>query len=149
MAADILDQIHTEHELVQNLFKEILQTSTGSVKTREKLFTELKKNLIPHMKSEEELFYPLLKEHRHTKEMSLEALEEHHVAEMVLSELDRMAPSDENWNAKIKVLSELIEHHIEEEESEVFKGARDIIPQKLEPLLNQFVEKENALKSQL
>ncbi|MGE5293849.1 MAG: hemerythrin domain-containing protein, partial [Solirubrobacterales bacterium] len=60
------------------------------------------------------------------KEIAFEAIEEHRAAKMVLSDLHEAAVDDPRWAARCKVLKELVEHHIEEEESDVFEAARQV-----------------------
>jgi hemerythrin-like domain-containing protein len=92
------------------------------------------------------VFYPELYNHEDTKEMSLEALEEHHVAEAALMELSKSDPFMENWRPKAKVLSEILNHHIEEEESEIFNAARDIIPQNRQnEIYTQYIQKKDEI----
>ena len=60
---------------------------------------------------------------------ALEAFEEHRVVKRLLSELESMPKTDERWGAKLKVLQENVEHHVEEEEGEMFKSARKVLSQ--------------------
>ena len=83
--------------------------------------------IVPHMTAEEESLYSTLKKSEESRETAAEALEEHHVAQMVLKELIAMPGSDERFRAKAAVLKELIFHHIEEEESEVFNIFKKVI----------------------
>jgi hemerythrin-like domain-containing protein len=87
----------------------------------EQITTELKL----HTKIEEEIFYPAVRETGTSKaeEMIDEAFEEHHVVELVLAELPKVDPEDARFEAKMTVLSELVEHHVEEEEGEMFPMA--------------------------
>jgi Hemerythrin HHE cation binding domain len=95
----------------------------------------VKQELQVHEAIEEEIFYPALKEHPKAKDLVLEAYEEHNVVDMVMSEIDGVAFDDERWGAKLTVMKENVEHHIEEEESEMFKQARDVFNhQELEDL---------------
>jgi hypothetical protein len=75
---------------------------------------------------EEQVFYPALKSHPKAKDIVLEGYEEHHVADMVFAELEQTPVGSDIWKAKMKVLREGIEHHIEEEEGEMFKAARAV-----------------------
>jgi len=75
---------------------------------------------------EEEIFYPALKEHPKTKDLALEGYEEHHVVDMVMSEIEGVEPGDETWMAKFTVMKENLEHHIEEEEGEMFPQAEQV-----------------------
>ncbi len=79
-----------------------------------------------HEAIEEEIFYPALKEHPKTKDLALEGYEEHHVVDMVMAEIEGVEPSDEIWMAKFTVLKENLEHHIEEEEGEMFPQAEKV-----------------------
>ena len=80
-----------------------------------------------HERIEEEIFYPRLTEQAKTKEIALEGFEEHHVVDMVMAELDDVPFDDETWGAKFTVMKENIEHHVEEEEGEMFKLARQAL----------------------
>ena len=75
---------------------------------------------------EEEVLYPALKAHPKAKELTLEAYEEHHVVDLVLEELENTPVTDEQWGAKFTVAKENIEHHIEEEEGEMFRDIREV-----------------------
>ena len=79
-----------------------------------------KERLIAEM--EEKVFYPALKQ-KDTEELLLEATEEHLSAKRLLADLMELAPSDERWMAKMKVLREQIEHHVREEERSVLPRA--------------------------
>ena len=74
-----------------------------------------------------QILYPALKQHRDAREIVLEGYQEHHVADVLVKELERLSPGDERWGAKFKVLKENIEHHIEEEEGEMFRTARSVL----------------------
>ena len=69
---------------------------------------------------------PSWKDHPKTKELTLEAYEEHHVVDMVMAEIDGLAFDEETWGAKFTVMKENLEHHIEEEEGEMFKQAKQV-----------------------
>jgi hypothetical protein len=88
------------------------------------LFGKLKQELDIHTRIEETIFYPAIKEAEETHEITLEAIEEHNVVKRLLSELEAMPVDDERWTAKLTVLKENVEHHVEEEEKEMIKDAR-------------------------
>jgi hypothetical protein len=75
---------------------------------------------------EEEVFYPPLRENKKTHVIVLEGYQEHHVADLILDELLELPSDSEMWQPKVKVLQENIEHHIEEEEDDMFKKARKV-----------------------
>lgn len=116
-----------DHEKVSGIFQKLEETTERAVKTREELFTQLKTELDVHAKIEEQIFYPAIKEADATREITLEAFEEHHVIKALLSELESLDKTDERWTAKLKVLKENVEHHVEEEEGEMFKNARKVL----------------------
>ena len=122
-ATDLLKKQHRE---VKGLFKKLEKTENGS--ERRKLMETLAQDLQMHTTIEEEIFYPALREveSKKAEKMVNEAYEEHHVVKLVLAELPKVDPQDERFEAKMTVLSELIEHHVEEEESEMFKLAETV-----------------------
>jgi hemerythrin-like domain-containing protein len=143
---DAIQLLKDDHDKMKKLLSEAEQTTERGVKTREELFTKIKEELTVHEAIEEEIFYPALKDHPKTKEITLEAYEEHHVVDMVMAEIESVPFDDETWGAKFKVMKENIEHHIEEEENEMFKQARDVFePKELEEL----GERMRARKEQL
>ena len=121
---DALQLMKDDHEAVQKLLDQLEQTTERGVKTREELFTRIKKELTVHETIEEEIFYPALRDHPRAKELVLEAYEEHDVVDRLLGELTSTPFDDERWGPKAKVMKENLEHHIEEEEGEMFQKAR-------------------------
>jgi hypothetical protein len=123
---DAIALLKADHEKVKKMLADGEATTERAEKGRAELFAKLKSELEIHERIEEEIFYPALKEHPKSRELALEAYEEHHVVDTILGELEQTAPSDEQWGAKFKVAKENIEHHIEEEEGEMFKQARQV-----------------------
>jgi hemerythrin-like domain-containing protein len=123
---DAITLLKTDHDKVKQLLEELESTTERGVKTRTELFATIKGELTVHEIIEEEIFYPELKEHPKAKDIVLEGYEEHHVVDEIMSELESTPVDDETWGAKAKVMKENIEHHIEEEEGEMFKAARSV-----------------------
>jgi len=121
-----LTLLETDHAKVKKLLAEGETTTERGEKTRTELFATLKGELIVHERIEEEIFYPALREHPKAKDIVLEAYEEHDVVDTILGELETTDVTDETWGAKFKVMKENLEHHIEEEEGEMFKQARSV-----------------------
>jgi hypothetical protein len=121
---DALALLKEDHDRVRKLLDEGEATTERAEKGRTELFTKLKAELEIHERIEEEVFYPALKAHPKARELALEGYEEHHVVDQILSELEQTDPTDEQWTAKFKVAKENLEHHIEEEEGDMFKAAR-------------------------
>ncbi|HEX8773901.1 MAG TPA: hemerythrin domain-containing protein [Pyrinomonadaceae bacterium] len=116
-----------DHEKVSGIFEKLEPTTERGVKTRTELFAQLKQELEIHARVEEEIFYPAIKNAKETRDITLEAFEEHHVVKQLLTELEELAVDDETWGAKLKVLKENVEHHVEEEEDEMFSSAREVL----------------------
>ena len=137
-----------DHEDVKKMLSELDDTTERAVKTREQTFTKLKADLEVHEAIEEEIFYPALKDHPKTKEIALEGYEEHHVVDTVMGEMLNLPVSDETWTAKFSVMKENLEHHIEEEEGEMFKQARQVFDDaELEDLGNRMEMRKKELQA--
>lgn len=119
--------LKADHEKVAGIMEKIDQTTERGLKTREDLFTQLKAELDLHAQIEEQVFYPALKEAKETRDITLEAYEEHNLVKQLLAELAAEPKDDEKWTAKFTVLKENVEHHVEEEEDEMFKKARKVL----------------------
>ena len=143
---DAMSLLKEDHRKVKKLLEELESTTERGVKTREELFTKVKQELVIHEAIEEEIFYPALKEHPKTKDIALEAYEEHHVVDTVMAEIEGVAYDDEKWGAKFTVMKENLEHHIEEEEGEMFKQAKQVFDQ---DELTQLGESMKARKEDL
>jgi len=130
-ATELLKRQHRE---VKGLFRETKKAS--GAKDRRSGMEEIASNLLAHMAIEEDIFYPAVKGIGSTKaeELIPEAFEEHHVAKLVIAELPKVDPEDERFEAKITVLQELIEHHVQEEEQELFKVAEKLGTERLAEL---------------
>jgi len=124
---DAFELLKKDHEKVSGIFEKLDTTTERGVKTREELFTQLKNELDVHAQIEEQIFYPALEEADETHEITLEAFEEHAIVKQLLAELGELSKDDETWGAKLTVLKENVEHHVEEEEGEMFTGARKVL----------------------
>jgi len=123
---DAIQLLKADHDKVKKLLTELESTTERAIKTRTELFETIKTELTVHEVIEEEIFYPALKEHPKAKDIVLEGYEEHHVVDTLMGELEALPVDDETWGAKAKVMQENIEHHIEEEEGEMFAKARQV-----------------------
>ena len=116
-----------DHKKVDGIFKQLEPTTERAEKTRTELFAQLKQELDVHAQIEESIFYPAIKQAAETREIVLEGFEEHHVLKLLLKELEALPVDTEQWTAKLKVLQENVEHHVEEEEGEMFQKARQVL----------------------
>lgn len=124
---DAFTLLKNDHKTVAALFEKIEPTTERAVKTREEAFGKLKEELEVHAHIEETILYPVLKKEAETRDITFEGVEEHHVIKTLLAELARMAVDSEEWTAKTKVLQENVDHHVEEEETKMFKLAREVL----------------------
>jgi hemerythrin-like domain-containing protein len=123
---DAITMLKEDHDKVKRLLAQLESTTERGVKTRQELFATIKGELTVHEIVEEEIFYPELKAHPKARDIVLEGYEEHHVVDVLMGELEGLDVSDETWGAKATVMKENIEHHIEEEEGEMFTKARQV-----------------------
>jgi hemerythrin-like domain-containing protein len=119
--------LKSDHEKVAGILTSIDETTERAAKGREELFARLKQELDVHTKIEEEIFYPALEDSEETRDVTLEAYEEHNLVKKLLAELEAAPKDTEEWTAKFTVLKENIEHHVEEEEGEMFKKAQKVL----------------------
>ncbi len=117
------DLLKNDHDKVSDLFKRI-ESASGKAKLAG--FRKLKAELDVHTMIEETIFYPALKNAAESRDLTLEAYEEHRVIKDLLAELAAAEPGDQ-WDAKFTVLKENVEHHVDEEEGDLFKKAKDVL----------------------
>jgi len=147
---DAIAMLKDDHDKVKRLLNELEATTERGVKTRAELFATLKGELTVHEVIEEEIFYPALKGHPRAKDIVLEGYEEHHVVDLLMGELEDLDVADENWGAKAMVMKENIEHHIEEEEGEMFPKARQVFDrQELEDLGTRMAERKESAQMEM
>ncbi len=129
-AEDAITLLETDHRRFEDLLKRGEETTERAVKGRTDLLRTLTAELHLHELVEEKILYPALKAHPEARDIVLEGYEEHHVADVLTRELHDLPTDDEKWGAKFKVLKESLEHHIAEEESDMFRRARGIFSRK-------------------
>jgi hemerythrin superfamily protein len=118
-----IDLLEKQHREVEELFEEFEGAGERAAKTKERLCREISDKLAVHAEIEEKLFYPEAKQ-ENTEEILRESVEEHLAIKRVLSDLVESGPEDEQFDARMKVLKEQVEHHVEEEEGELFPKVR-------------------------
>ena len=121
---DAFKLLQTDHRNVAALFDQ-LERATGKAKLS--VFNQIKTELELHTHIEETIFYPALEKPEETHDLTLEAYEEHAAVKKLLSELSRARTANEEWEAQAKVLQENVEHHVEEEENELFPKAESAL----------------------
>ena len=131
MPRDILKTLKQEHDMLRDLFEEMKSTTDRASKTRTELLGKIALELRVHTTIEEEIFYPAFREagEKHEDEkMFFEAMEEHRAAgDLVLPDLEATEVDSDQFGGRAKVLKELVEHHADEEEKEMFPRARELL----------------------
>ena len=140
---DAFSLLKADHRKVAELFDQ-LESATGKQKLS--VFEQIKKELELHTHIEETVFYPALEEPKETHDLTLEAYEEHDVVKKLLKELSRARSVNDEWEAQAKVLRENVEHHVDEEENELFKKASKALGQEEIETLGEQLEAEKARK---
>jgi predicted DNA-binding protein len=142
--------LEADHVKVRRLLEKLESTTERGVKTRAELFATIKGELTLHEIVEEEIFYPALKAHPKATDIVLEGYQEHHVVDLLMGELERLDVADEAWGPKAIVMKENIEHHIEEEEDEMFTAARRVFDRaELEELGNRMMARKQSAGQEL
>lgn len=148
MPNEFFQVLKKDHQEVKGLLAQL--KASKETKKREELFETLTEELVPHMKAEEKTFYQPLKAKKEAREDAMEGIEEHHVAELVFKELQKMKKSEDRWDAKMSVFKELVEHHIEEEESKVMKSAEKALDQEeIRAIKTRFEQEKQKIKTTL
>ncbi len=127
---DAITLLKEDHEKVRKLLGELEETTERAAAKREKLLAAIEQELKIHTRIEEEIFYPAFRDaagKKDDKELYYEAIEEHHVVDLVLPEIKDTDVESDQFGAKAKVLKDLVEHHAEEEETEMFPRARKLM----------------------
>ena len=127
---DAIALLKADHQKVRGLLSELEETSSRATGKREQLLATIEEELKIHTKIEEEIFYPAFREaaeKQDDKKLYYEALEEHHVVDMVMPEITATDAASDEFGAKAKVLKDLVEHHAQEEETEMFPRAKKLM----------------------
>lgn len=135
--------LRADHEKVAQLF-ERLESATGKAKLG--VFDQIKTELELHTHIEEKIFYPALERPAETQELTAEAYEEHATVKNLLREMSVSRTPNEQWEILAKTLQENVEHHVQEEENELFGKARQALEEEEIEELGQQMEAEKARK---
>lgn len=148
MPKDAMALLKDDHKKMKKMLNDLESTTERGVKTRQRLIAKMKEELKLHEAIEEEIFYPAMREHEKAKEIVAEAYAEHHAVDMMMDELEKIPFNDEGWAAQFTVIKENIEHHIEEEEGELFTKAHQIFDaQELKQLGAQMMARKEQAKT--
>ena len=143
----IYDVLKEDHRLVADLLTKIVESGEGQKADRREWFNRVYKELNAHSEAEEKVFYSALKEYDEARELIMEADQEHHVVAELMREINELKDEGEIFIAKVTVLKENVEHHVKEEESEIFDTAKKILETSTEAqMAKEFKTEKNALK---
>jgi hemerythrin superfamily protein len=122
--SDAIALLKADHKKVKDLFEQFDKLSDRSKVNKKKIADQICMELTVHTQVEEEIFYPAVREPIKDDDLMDEAVVEHASAKDLIAQISEMDPGDDLYDAKVKVLSEQIEHHVEEEEGEMFPKVR-------------------------
>jgi hemerythrin superfamily protein len=144
---DAIALLKADHRQVEEWFEEF--ESARSANRKKSLATDICDALTIHTTIEEEIFYPAFLKATKDKDMHHEAVIEHDGAKKLIAEIEQSSPSDDFYDAKVKVLSEMIKHHVKEEEQAggMFAEARQS-KMDLEALGTQLLERKEQLEGE-
>lgn len=141
---DIYQILKKDHEEVKELIEEQIESHHSG--SGSDLMAKIASELLAHMEGEEKTLYPRLEQDEETREKILESYEEHHVTKEVLKELGKSSKNDDRWLAKLTVMKELVDHHVEEEEKHVFKAAKKILDkEEAQEIAEQFMDEKKRV----
>lgn len=140
---DLYQLIKQDHQKVKRLFERLAEAETGSP-SQTRIFAELKRELELHSAVEEKYFYPALQQHPEAKDLIEEALEEHGDVKATLEELDQGDKEDERWAEELSELQQDVEHHVEEEENNIFPLAAELLDAEQAEAIARDIQKEKA-----
>lgn len=140
---DAFNLLKADHRKVEELFSQ-LESASGQAKMR--VFEQIKMELELHTHIEEKIFYPALEKPKQTHDLTLEAYEEHDVVKKLLREMSKAKSATEEWQAQAKVLQENVEHHVEEEENELFEKAEAALSEEQIEALGEQMQAEKERK---
>lgn len=148
MHDQLFQTLKKDHQEVKSLFKKL--TEAKKANEREELLEKLDSEITPHMRAEERTVYMALQKKKEAKEDALEAFEEHHAARLVMHELQDLSADDERFLAKSMVLKEMVEHHLKEEEKDIFQDIREgFSADEAGKLLERFNQEKERIKKKL
>jgi hemerythrin superfamily protein len=147
---DATQLLKKDHKEVKALFQEFEKLRGRSAQKKQAVVMQISQALTIHAQVEEELVYPMLKtlRPREIKDLVAEAAEEHKVAKTLIDEIKSLSPDNEQYDAKVTVLGEYVQHHVKEEEQELFPKARQHLSAKrLAELGEQIATRKEALSN--
>jgi hemerythrin superfamily protein len=148
---NVLKILKKDHSTVQALFDKFDRAGKSAYEKKSELFAQIRRELQVHSRAEEEIFYPALKAmNGEGRRLISEAVKEHKQVDELLTQISRLKPTDKNFDEKVETLIENVDHHVEEEEGEIFRFAEENCSEdQLEELGQLTEERKKALDQQM
>jgi hemerythrin-like domain-containing protein len=143
-----LEMLASDHRKVEDLFRMFEDEKEGDEGTKRELAQRICGELTAHAQLEEELFYPWLRQNMDDTDKLEEAYVEHASAKDLIAQIQGAGEMDEAWDAKVKVLSEYIKHHVKEEENEIFTAVQGM-KEELDELGQEMAARKTELMEEL
>ena len=129
---DAIALLKADHKKVKGLFAETDDLSDRATTQLKRIGDQVCQELTVHAEIEETIFYPAVKEraqrgHKEERDLVLESYEEHSLVKKIIGDLEAIDATDESYRPKLKVLREMVEQHVKEEERQLFPGARELL----------------------
>jgi iron-sulfur cluster repair protein YtfE (RIC family) len=139
-----IELLKADHKVVDGLFQKVKATEDAAEQLE--LYEQIREELEVHTHVEETIFYPYLIENgdQELQDITKEGIEEHHQAKVFLREIGNLAEESEKLDPKLQVLMEGVEHHVMEEEGEMFKMCEEQFDEEVLEELGQQMEEEKA-----
>ena len=148
---NVLKLLKKDHSDVQSLFSKFDHSGKSSHQKKGELFEKIRRELQIHSRAEEEIFYPALKSlNGEGRKLVTEALKEHRDIDELLTQISRLTPADKNFDERMETLIETVDHHVAEEEGEIFRFAEEnYSPEELEEVGRQIEERKKIIDQQM
>ena len=147
---NVFELLKQDHQRVRDIFSQLGSTSRQDKRNRQDLFQELKRELVAHGHAEEKAFYPKLADKPPTHDIVEDGINEHHQIEQMIGRIETMSVETEEWRTAVGDLEKMVEHHVREEEDDMFARARSLLPEdQLDPIGDQVKKVEDQEKRSL
>jgi hemerythrin superfamily protein len=148
---NVLSLLKKDHDTVKALFAKFDRTGRTDYDRKWELFDDIRRELMVHSKAEEEIFYPALKAlNGDGRKLVTRAVKEHRDVDELILQIARLDPVDEKFDDRVAALMEDVDHHIEEEEGQIFQFAKENCPeQELEEMGVEVEKRKSAIERQL
>ncbi|MES2940908.1 MAG: hemerythrin domain-containing protein [Pseudomonadota bacterium] len=124
---NIFEALRVSHQTQRELAARLLAATSGEPDERDRIFIDLKRELVAHETAEERCFYVPLFAHDTTVDASRHAIAEHHQMDEMVEDIEKMDAGSAQWLAAVRKLCEKVEHHLSEEEHKFFQEAGKVL----------------------